>query len=59
VLRAAFVATLRDPEFLKDAKRSNLETNLVPGEEVDAVLKEATNAPPEVIKRVKESLERK
>jgi tripartite-type tricarboxylate transporter receptor subunit TctC len=59
VLRAAFIATLRDPEFLKDAKRSNLETNLVPGEEVDAVLKEATNAPPEVIKRVKESLERK
>jgi tripartite-type tricarboxylate transporter receptor subunit TctC len=59
VLRAAFVATLRDPEFIKDAKRSNLETNLVPGEEVDAVLKEATNAPPEVIKRVKESLERK
>jgi len=58
-LRAAFVATLRDPEFIKDAKRSNLETNLVPGEEVDAVLKEATNAPPEVIKRVKESLERK
>ena len=59
VLRAAFVATLRDPEFIKDAKRSNLETNLVPGEEVDAVLKEATNAPPEVIKRVKELLERK
>lgn len=58
-LRAAFVATLRDPEFIKDAKRSNLETNLVPGEEVDAVLKEATNAPPEVIKRVKELLERK
>ena len=59
VLRAAFVATLRDPEFLKDAKRSNLDTDLVPGEEVDTVLKEATNAPPEVIKRVKESLERK
>jgi tripartite-type tricarboxylate transporter receptor subunit TctC len=58
-LRAAFVATLRDPEFLKDAERAKLETNLVPGEEVDAVLKDATNAPVEVINRVKEALERK
>jgi tripartite-type tricarboxylate transporter receptor subunit TctC len=59
VLRAAFIATMRDPEFLKDAERSKLETNLVPGAEVDAVLKEATNAPVEVINRVKEALERK
>ena len=38
-LRAAFAATLRDPEFLKDAERSKLETDLVTAEEVDAVLK--------------------
>jgi hypothetical protein len=59
VLRAAFAATLRDPEFLKDAERSKLETNLVPAEEVEMVLKEATNAPVEVINRVKQALERK
>jgi tripartite-type tricarboxylate transporter receptor subunit TctC len=59
VLRAAFAATLRDPEFHKDAERAKLETNLVPGEEVDAVLKEATAAPAEVIERVKQALERK
>jgi tripartite-type tricarboxylate transporter receptor subunit TctC len=59
VLRAAFAATLRDPEFLKDAERAKLETNLVPAEEVETVLKDATNAPAEVINRVKEALERK
>ena len=59
VLRAAFAATLRDPEFLKEAERSKLETNLVPAEEVETVLKEATNAPADVINRVKQALERK
>ena len=59
VLRAAFAATLRDPEFLKEAERSKLETNLVAAEEVEQVLKEATNAPAEVINRVKQALERK
>jgi len=59
VLRAAFAATLRDPEFLKDAERSKLETNLVPAEEVDTVLKDAAAAPPDVIDRVKQALDRK
>jgi hypothetical protein len=58
-LRAAFAATLRDPEFQKDAERSRLETNLVPAEEVDAVLKDSASAPMDVIERVKQSLERR
>jgi tripartite-type tricarboxylate transporter receptor subunit TctC len=57
-LRAAFNATLRDPEFLKDAERSKIDTNLVTGEELDTVLKDATNAPAEVINRVKQALQR-
>jgi tripartite-type tricarboxylate transporter receptor subunit TctC len=59
VLRTAFAETLRDPEFLKDGERSKLDTDLVTGAEVDAVLKEAANAPADVIARVKESLERR
>jgi 4-aminobutyrate aminotransferase len=50
-LRAAFAATLRDPEFQKDVERSRLETNLVPAEEVDAVLKDSASAPMDVIER--------
>ena len=47
MLRTAFAETLRDPEFLKDAERSKLDTDLVTGEEVETVLKNAINAPPE------------
>jgi tripartite-type tricarboxylate transporter receptor subunit TctC len=59
VLRTAFAETLRDPEFLKDGERSKLDTDLVTGEEVEAVLKEAANASADVINRVKQSLERR
>ena len=58
-LRAAFAATLRDPEFLKDAERSKLETDLVTSEEVDAVIKRAASTPADVINRVKQALDRK
>ena len=59
VLRAAFAATLRDPEFKKDADRSKLEFDLVTGEEVDTVLKDAAAAPAEVVDRLKQVLNRK
>jgi tripartite-type tricarboxylate transporter receptor subunit TctC len=59
VLRAAFAATLRDPEFRKDAERSKLDFDLVAGEEVDTVLKDAAAAPAEVIDRLKQALNRK
>jgi tripartite-type tricarboxylate transporter receptor subunit TctC len=59
VLRSAFAATLRDPEFRKDAERSRLEFDLVTGEEVDTVLKDAAAAPTAVIDRLKQALNRK
>ncbi len=58
VLRDAFAATLRDPEFLKDAARAKLDVDLVTGAEVDKVLKDASTAPAGVIDRVKKSLSR-
>jgi len=59
VLRSAFAATLRDPEFRKDAERSKLDFDLVTGEEVDTVLRDAAAAPAEVIDRLKQALNRK
>lgn len=58
-LRSAFAATLRDPAFLADAKRSRLDVAPVMGAEVDALLKDSANAPKNVIARVKEALGRK
>lgn len=38
VLRLAFSQTLRDPTFLEDAKRSNLEIDPIPGEEAEKLI---------------------
>jgi tripartite-type tricarboxylate transporter receptor subunit TctC len=57
-LRAAFAATLRDPTFLKEAERANLEVDLVTGEEVDALLHQSAGAPKAVLDRVKQALGR-
>jgi tripartite-type tricarboxylate transporter receptor subunit TctC len=59
VLRSAFAATMRDPDFLKDAEKAQLDADLVTGAEVDTVLKEAAAAPVEVVTRLKQSLDRK
>jgi tripartite-type tricarboxylate transporter receptor subunit TctC len=58
VLRDAFVATLRDPDFLKEAAKAKLDVDVVTGAEVDQVLKDAANAPASVIDRVKQALAR-
>ena len=57
-LREAFAETMKDPAFIKDAETGNVEVNLVTGEEVDALLKDAATSPPEVIERVKKILDR-
>ena len=58
VIRAAFAATLTDPEFLKDAEKTGLEIDLVTGEEAENVIKTGANTPPDVINRVKSLLGR-
>jgi tripartite-type tricarboxylate transporter receptor subunit TctC len=39
-LRKAFAATLRDAEFLAEAKKTRLDIELVPGEEIDGHVKQ-------------------
>ncbi len=58
ILRDAFEATLKDPEFLQDAERGKIETELVTGAQIDEILKTAANASPEVLDRVKKVLDR-
>jgi tripartite-type tricarboxylate transporter receptor subunit TctC len=38
LLRKAFEATLKDPEFLADAKKSDLSVDFVSGEEVEKII---------------------
>ena len=50
LLRAAFDATMNDPEFRAEARDLNLDVEPVGGAEVEALLREAYASPPEVVK---------
>jgi len=47
--RKAFIDTLRDPEFLAEAKKTNRIVELVDGPEIDALMKETYATPPEIV----------
>jgi hypothetical protein len=59
VLRTAFAATLKDPAFLADAKRSRLDIDPLTGAETDAFLRQVAATPKAVIERVRQVLDRK
>ena len=48
-LRAAFDATMRDPEFLAEAKQRGLEVNPVSGPEIDKLLDELYASPADTV----------
>ena len=48
-LRAAFAATLRDPEFRADADRQRLEIGAVSGADIDKLVAELYQTPKDVI----------
>lgn len=48
-LRAAYAKALTSPELLAEAKRQNLEADLIHGDELEALAKDVMNQPAEVI----------
>lgn len=52
-LRAAFNATVKDPDLLAEAKKARLEINPTDGAEMDRILKEVYAAPEAVVKRAR------
>jgi tripartite-type tricarboxylate transporter receptor subunit TctC len=54
-LRRAMEATAKDPAFLEDAKKQNLEITFVNGEEIQEIVKEAQDYPKDVIDVIKRS----
>ena len=51
ILRAAFDAMLKDPEFLAEIEKSGQEFQPASGEQVQKLIAEAANAPREVVER--------
>jgi tripartite-type tricarboxylate transporter receptor subunit TctC len=49
-LRNAFEATMKDPEFLADAKRQDLDVRPVTGAEADELIKQVYSTSPDIVK---------
>jgi tripartite-type tricarboxylate transporter receptor subunit TctC len=56
LLRKAFAETMKDPEFLADAKKSRLDTDPLTGEEVEKVVAQLFKIDAAVVNQVKEIL---
>ena len=56
-LRQAFDATMKDPAFLDEAQKTDLEVHPVSGAEIDTLLADLYSSPPEVVQLAKEASE--
>jgi tripartite-type tricarboxylate transporter receptor subunit TctC len=56
-LRAAFEATMRDPEFLAEAQRFQMEIDPLTGEQIGRLLAKAYATPREIVRRAAELVE--
>lgn len=56
VLREAFLKTLKDPEVLAEAKKGRMDVDPTAGEELETLVKEIFDSPPDVLERVKKIL---
>ena len=56
-LRRAFDETMKDPEFLDEAAKAQIEVSPMTGEEVAALVKKVSATPPAIVARVKAALE--
>jgi len=50
-LRKAFIATMKDKDLLAEAEKTALEINPVPGDEIQKIVLDAYQTPPEIVKR--------
>jgi tripartite-type tricarboxylate transporter receptor subunit TctC len=55
-LRKAFDDTMKDPAFLAEAKKTELEVHPVSGAEIDALLNDLYQSPPEVVQLAKDAI---
>jgi tripartite-type tricarboxylate transporter receptor subunit TctC len=55
-LRAAFLETVRDPEFLADARQAKLDVDPIPGEELAGLVEELFRLDPAIVAKLREIL---
>lgn len=56
VLRRAFQDTMKDPDFLNDAKKAKLPINPTTGEEIESIVGSLAKLPPALLERFKEMM---
>jgi hypothetical protein len=56
LLRKAFVETMKDPEFLADAKKSRLDTDPLTGEAIEKIVIQLFKIDPSLVNQLKEIL---
>jgi tripartite-type tricarboxylate transporter receptor subunit TctC len=54
ILRKAFDETMRDPAFLAEMQKANLEVNPIPGKDVQELINRLFKTPPAVLERAKQ-----
>jgi len=50
-LRKAFIETMKDKDLLAEAQKTALEVNPVSGEEIQRIVLDAYQTPPDIVKR--------
>ena len=58
-LRQAFMATLKDPDLVADAKKANLDLTPMSGEQLAAMVADLYATPPAVIARTRQVIQAK
>jgi tripartite-type tricarboxylate transporter receptor subunit TctC len=56
LLRKAFLGTLKDPSFVAEAKKSNLDVDPVAGEELEKLIEGVFKLPPPLVAKLKDVL---
>lgn len=56
-LRAAFQAMIKDRDFMADANKHNMDIRPMTGEQLDKLIREIVDTPPEIRERVKRAME--
>ena len=57
-LRDAFMATMKDDEFLAESRKAGLDIDPVPPEEIIALLTKFSKFPDRILERAKQAIER-
>lgn len=55
-VRKAFLDTTRDAEFLAEAKKMQMDLEIVTGEQIDTLLKRVYATPPEIVETVRQAI---